>query len=97
MRKDVQAAITVSGERKAGLNVVEGHVREIVQHLGNGHTAPKIIKNVGYSNARAADAWLTAADARVDGDALAVVHVGSVVFPSIHVKVHPDLAKIGAG
>ena len=36
MRDDVQAAVTVCGERKARLNVVSGEVGEIVQHLGNG-------------------------------------------------------------
>src|SRR5215210_5318706 len=55
MRDDVQAAVTVCGERKARLNVVGGEVGKVVQHLGDGHAAAEIIENVGHRDACASD------------------------------------------
>ena len=80
MRDDVQAAVTVCGERKARLDVVGGEVGKVIEHLGNGHAATEIIENVGHGDARAADAGLAAADARINRDAFSVVHVVKVVF-----------------
>lgn len=94
MRHDVQAAVPVRGERKARLNVVGGEVGKIVQHLGNGHAPAEIIEHIGHGDARAADAGLPAADARINGDALAVVHGGKLGFRAFRVK---ERGSSGAG
>ena len=86
MRDDVQAAVPVCGERKARLNVVGGEVGEIVQHLGNGHATTEIIEHIGHRDPCATDAGLAAADARVDGDALKVVHHDKVGFRGFRVN-----------
>ncbi len=80
MRNDVHAAISVCGKGKARLNVVCCEIRKIIKHLGNGHTASEIIKDVGYGNARSADTGLSAADHRVNADSLAIVHDVRVTF-----------------
>lgn len=80
MRDNVQTAVTVGGERKARLNIVSGEVGEIVKHFGNGHAATEVIENVRHGDARATDAGLAAADARVNRDAFPVVHVETVVL-----------------
>jgi len=94
MRNDVQTAVTIRGERKARLNVVGGEVRKIVQYLGNGHTAAEIVENVGYRDARAANARLAAADTRVDGDPLTVIHGKKVGFGRFRVKEGPEVGSV---
>ncbi len=86
MRDDILAAVTVCGEREARLEVVVGEVGKIIEHLGNGHPTAKIIEHIGHGDARAADARFAAADARINGDALAVIHSEKVGFPAFRVK-----------
>lgn len=77
MRDHVQAAVAIRREGKTRLNVVGREVREIVQHFGNGHAAAQIIEHVGYRDAGSADAGFAAANARIDADALSVVHAAT--------------------
>ena len=74
MRNDVQAAVTVCGERKTRLDVVGREIGKVVQYLGNGHATAEVIEHVGHRDACPTDAGLAAADARIDRDALKVVH-----------------------
>ena len=87
MRDDHQASITVSSKRKAGLDVARCQIGKVGQHLRYSHAAPQIIKHIRDRDAGASDAWLAAPDARVDDDALAVVHPPKVWNSARQVKV----------
>jgi len=64
------ASLTVSGKGEAGLDVLGGEVGKILSHLCYGHVAAQVIKHVGNSNAGAVNARLSAADERINRDAL---------------------------
>jgi len=74
MRGHCQAPVAVGGKREAGSNVFSSQVGEIVEDLGDTHAAPKIIENVGDRDACPSDARLAAANARVNGNPLSVIH-----------------------
>jgi len=74
MRDDVQTAVTISGERKAGLNVLGGEIRKVVQYFGDGHAASEIVKNVGNGDTRAPNARFPAANARVNRNPFSIIH-----------------------
>lgn len=80
MRNDVQATVAVRSEGKTSLNVLSSKVGEISEHFGNCHAPTQVIENVGYRDAGPADARFSAADARIDRDALSVIHATKVVF-----------------
>jgi len=83
---DHQAAITVCGKRKAGLDVARSQIGKVGQHLRDSHAASQIIKHICDRNAGAANAWLAAPNERVDDDALAVVHPSKVWKSTRQVK-----------
>lgn len=74
MRNDIKAAVAISSEGKACLNVVSGEVGKIVQHLRNGHATAEIIEHVSHGDTGAADVGLAATVARGDYDSLAIIH-----------------------
>lgn len=86
MWDDVQAAVAVCCKRKARLDILCGEVREILQHLWNGHSAAQIIEHVDHCDASTADARLATANTRVNGDALAVIHSKKIGFRVFLVK-----------
>src|SRR5438067_1934919 len=100
MRNDIQASVPVCGKSEARLDVVGCEVRKIVEHFRYGHAAAEIIENISDGNARASDARLAAANARINGDALAVVHGDTIDFWLFSVKVHvetPNEKEVSGG
>ena len=69
-----QAPVSISGKGKARLDVLRRQIREIVQDGGDGHSAPEVVEDIGDGNACPPNAGLATANARVDGDALSIVH-----------------------
>jgi hypothetical protein len=70
---DDHAPLTVGGEGKARLYILGAQIRKILQHIG-------------HRNSRAANAWLAAANKRVNGNAITIIHVVKVRFDAVAVK-----------
>lgn len=74
MQKHVRPAVAVRNKGKAAADVGGGEVGEVGEQRVHRHAAPEVVEGVQYGDAGATHAGLAAADARVDGDALAVDH-----------------------
>ncbi len=79
MRHDVQPTVTLGRKRETRLDVFGGEIGKISQNLGRRHAATEVVEHVRDRDARAAKAWFSAADTRVDGDAFTVIHARKVV------------------
>ncbi len=76
----------ISGECKDGSDVLRFEVRDICENLSLCHSGRQIVQNLINGNSKATDAGLPASLARVDGDALLVVHAKRYPPPGMSVN-----------
>lgn len=72
--RDHRALLARGGEGETRLNVLRREIGKIVQHLGDAHAAAQITEHIADGDARAFDARLAAANARVNRYAVLVIH-----------------------
>src|SRR5262245_48894360 len=81
-----EAALTIGGKGEDRADVVPGEVRKVGENLILGHSRRKPVEHVIDGDAKATNARLAAALARLDGDNVAVVHRFSVLPACLIVK-----------
>lgn len=72
--RDHRTLLARGGESETRLNILRREIRKIVQHLGDAHAAAQITQHIADGDARAFDARLAAANARVNRDAVSIIH-----------------------
>jgi hypothetical protein len=74
MRNEGYTTVLLSSEREACLDIVSHQIGEVIEHLGNAHTAAQVVEDIGDSDASPPNAGFPTPNARINGDALSVIH-----------------------
>ena len=86
IRINSQTTFAVSSKGKAGPDVFGSQVREIVENFLNGHPSAEIIKNIRHGYTCTAYTRFAASNARINCDAISIIHNYSLVFAAITFK-----------
>lgn len=81
-----QTPFAIRRKSEARLNVFRRQIREIIQHFRHAHSSAEVIKDICHRDARPPDAGFAAADARVNCDAISVVHKSESSLRFSHVQ-----------
>src|SRR5450756_1538991 len=74
MRSKGYTPVLLGCERETCLHIISHQIGKVSEHFGNAHTAAQVVKDIGNSDARAPNAGFPTPNARINGDALSVIH-----------------------